>query len=164
MTPSLYTKECGVVIDFSESWALMLTGHGITDNPNRVSWNEGWVPLRNLKKANGNICWAKKKKQTKKQKKKPQKWPLKASMCAVLCSVFSHVQLTLWNPLDCSSPGYCVLGVLFRQEYWKKVAISSYRGSIRPKDWTLVSCVACIVGQFFTTEPSEKQSTINIIF
>ena len=100
MTPSLYTKECGVVIDFSESWALMLTGHGITDNPNRVSWNEGWVPLRNLKKANGNICWAKKKKQTKKQKK-PQKtghWRLLCVLGYAQFSVMSNwLSETLWT-------------------------------------------------------------------
>ena len=63
-------------LTLTESWALMLTGQGITDIPNRVSWNEGWVPLRNLKKAIGNICWGEKK-----------YWPLKSPVCAVLGSV-----------------------------------------------------------------------------
>ena len=44
-----------------------------------------------------------------------------------------------------------------KQEYWSEwVAISSSRGSSQSRDWTQVSCVFCIAGGFFTTEPPGK--------
>ena len=50
---------------------------------------------------------------------------------------------TLCDPVDCSPPGSSVHGISqARTLEW--VAISSSRGSSRPRDWTLVSCVFCI--------------------
>ena len=51
-----------------------------------------------------------------------------------------------------SLPGSSVHGIL-RQEYWSGLAMLSFRGSSRPRDWTLVSCSSCVTGRFFTTEP-----------
>lgn len=42
----------------AESWAVLLVGQRITHIPNRVLRNEGWIPQKNLKKANGKVCWA----------------------------------------------------------------------------------------------------------
>ena len=36
------------------------------------------------------------------------------------------------------------------------VAMPSSRGSSQPRDWTCISCISCIVGEFFTTEPLGK--------
>ena len=56
--------------------------------------------------------------------------------------------LTLCDPLDCSLPcSSCQARTL----EW--VAISFFRGSSWPWDLT---CVSCIAGGFFTTEPSRK--------
>ena len=43
-----------------------------------------------------------------------------------------------------------------RQEYWSGVAMPSSRGSSWPRDPTSVSCISCIAGGFFTTEPLVK--------
>ena len=53
---------------------------------------------------------------------------------------------TLCDPVDCSLPGSSIFGILqARILAW--VAISSSRGSSRPRDQTLVSCIA---GRCFT--------------
>ena len=52
----------------------------------------------------------------------------------------------LMNPIDCSLPGYSVYGIL-QARILEWVAISSYRGSSHPREWTWVSCIA---GRFFT--------------
>ena len=54
--------------------------------------------------------------------------------------------------MDCSPPGSSVRGIL-QSRILEGVAISSSRGSSRPRNWTHVSCLA---GGFFTTEPSVK--------
>ena len=59
--------------------------------------------------------------------------------------VYSVAQLcpTLWGPMDCSPPGSSVHKIL-QARILKEVAISSPRGSSRPRDGTRVSCVSCI--------------------
>ena len=71
-----------------------------------------------------------------------------------LILMYVHVQLcpTLCNPTDCSTPGSSVHGI-FPGEYW--VAISSFRGSSRPRDQTCISHISWIVGGFFTAESPE---------
>ena len=49
----------------------------------------------------------------------------------------------LCNPRDCSPPGSSVLGIL-QARILEWVAISSSRGSSRPRDWTHVSYISCI--------------------
>ena len=56
----------------------------------------------------------------------------------VLCCVPSC--LTLWEPMDCSSPSSSVCGILqVRILEW--VAISFFRGSSWPRDQTCISCI-----------------------
>ena len=50
--------------------------------------------------------------------------------------------LTLCNPVDCSPPGFSVHGIL-QARILDWVAISSSRGSSRPRDRTRVSCISC---------------------
>ena len=67
--------------------------------------------------------------------------------------------LTRCNPMDYSPPGSPVRGVS-QARILEWVAISFARGSSRPRDWT---CVSCLAGRFFTTEPPGKPYN-NIIF
>ena len=60
----------------------------------------------------------------------------------VLCSVAQSCP-TLCDPKDLSPPGSSVHGI-FLARILKLVAISSSRGSSRPRDWTCISCVSCI--------------------
>jgi len=54
--------------------------------------------------------------------------------------------LTLCDPMDCSSPGSSVHGILQARKFeW--VAIPFSRGSSQTQDWTQVSCIA---DRFFT--------------
>ena len=63
--------------------------------------------------------------------------------------------LTLFNLINCSSPGFSVDGILLaRILEW--VAISYSRGSSLPRDRTWDSCIA---GKFFTSEPPGKPLT-----
>ena len=63
-------------------------------------------------------------------------------MCA---PSLSHVQL-LWDP-DCSPPRSSVGGV-FQARILEWAAISSSRGSSRPKDWAWISCISCTGRRF----------------
>ena len=52
---------------------------------------------------------------------------------------------------------------LSRQEYCmlsSRAAMTSSRGSSQPRDQTSVSCVSCIAGGFFTTEPSGTEKAM----
>ena len=58
-------------------------------------------------------------------------------------------------PIDCSLLGSAVHAISqARTLEW--VAVSSSRDSSQHRDWTQVSCISCIAGGFFTTEPSRK--------
>ena len=60
----------------------------------------------------------------------------KEVVCAQLCPA-------LCDPTDCSPPGSSVHGI-FQARTLEWVAISSIRGSSRPRDKTGVSCISCI--------------------
>ena len=67
--------------------------------------------------------------------------------------------LTLCDPLDYSLPGSSVHRIsLARILKW--VAISSFRGSSQPRDWTHVSCVSCIAGRLFILWATEEDHWI----
>ena len=89
-----------------------------------------------------------------------QVWPIRLLMsawCAAELSLPESVEdlheghrtraellpLTLCNPLDCSPPGSSVHGI-FQARTLEWDAISSSRGSYRPRDRTEVSYVSCI--------------------
>ena len=72
-------------------------------------------------------------------------------MCVCVCEgMLSRVQLC--DPMDGSPPGSSVRGIL-QARILEWVAISSFRGSSRPRNQTRVSCIA---GRFFATEPPGK--------
>ena len=74
--------------------------------------------------------------------------------CTPACSVAQSCP-TLCNPMDCSPPGFSILGIL-QARILEWVAISSSRGSSQPRDQIHVSCVSCIPGEFFTSEAPGK--------
>ena len=81
-------------------------------------------------------------------------------MC--ICSQSFQSCPTLCNPGDCSPPGSSVHRI-GQQEYWSGLAaISSSRGSSRPRDQTCISCASCIADGFFTAEPRERGPWDNI--
>ena len=61
------------------------------------------------------------------------------------CSVAQSCP-TLCDLIDCSSPGSPVHGIS-QARILEWVAISSSKGYSQPRDWTRVSCTACIVRQ-----------------
>ena len=60
--------------------------------------------------------------------------------------------LTLCDPTDCSPPGSSVHGP--RQDHWSGHFL--LQGIFLTQEQTNISCVSCIAGRFFTTEPSGK--------
>ena len=53
---------------------------------------------------------------------------------------------SLWDPMDCSPPGFSVHGIL-QARILKWIAMSSSRGSSQPRDWTQVSFILSIMSQ-----------------
>ena len=63
-------------------------------------------------------------------------------ICLCACSV-AQSYLTLCDPLDCSTPGFSVHGILqARILAW--IAMPSSRGSSRVRDRTCVSCISSV--------------------
>ena len=63
-----------------------------------------------------------------------------------MCVLVAQLCPTLCNPKDCSLPGSSVHGIL-QARILEWLAIHFSRGFSRPRDWTLVFCIA---GRFFT--------------
>ena len=80
-------------------------------------------------------------------------WSYSCSFVCV-CSVIQSCP-TLCNLMDCSSPGFSVHRIS-QARILEWVAMPSSRWHLRPRNWTCVSCVSCIVAGFFTTEPLWK--------
>ena len=59
---------------------------------------------------------------------------------------------TLCKPPDCSPPGSSAHGI-FQARILEWIAIPFSSGSSWPRGWTHISCISCIAGEFFTTEP-----------
>ena len=79
-----------------------------------------------------------------------------------MCSVTQSC-LILCNPMDCSPPGSSVKGIsLARILEW--VAFFSSRGSSQLRDQSLVSCISCIAGEFFSCWAMEKAYGRDVCF
>ena len=87
--------------------------------------------------------------------------PIVTSCVAV--QLLSHTWL-FCDPKDCSPPSFSVHGI-FQVSILEWVAISAFRGSSWPRDWTQVSCVFCIAGRFFRAEPliSASENTCSVV-
>ena len=76
--------------------------------------------------------------------------------CLVLCLVTKSC-LTLWDPMDCSSPGSSIFPGNSTGNW---TASSFSRGPSWSRDWT---CICCIEDGFFTTKPPGKPFFLIII-
>ena len=74
------------------------------------------------------------------------------------CSVTQSCP-TLCSPRDYSPPGSTVPGI-FQARILEWVAISFFGEPSLPMDQTQDSCISCVTGEFFTTEPSRKPSGV----
>ena len=72
------------------------------------------------------------------------------------CTVLVQVSTTLCDPMDCSPPGSSIYGIL-QARILEWVAMPAFRGSSWPRYRT---CVSCIAGKFFTTEPATGEAPI----
>ena len=61
----------------------------------------------------------------------------------IYVQMLSSSVVSLCDSMDCSPPGSSVHGI-FQARILEWVAISSSRGSLRPRDWTCVSYISCI--------------------
>ena len=66
----------------------------------------------------------------------------------LLFQSLSRVQL-FYDPMDCSPPGSSVHEIS-QARILEWVAMSFFRESSRPRDWTCISHVSCIIGGFFS--------------
>ena len=64
---------------------------------------------------------------------KPRPGQGTACVCAQLCPI-------LWDPMDYSPPGSTIYGI-FQARILEWVALSFYKGSTQPKDWSCVHCI-----------------------
>ena len=84
-------------------------------------------------------------------------WRVCVCVCVCVCThLVDQSCLTLCDPVNCSLPGFSVCGIL-QARILEWVAVSSSRGSSRPRDQSLVSYVSC-TGRLFTTIPPGKPS------
>ena len=70
-----------------------------------------------------------------------------------------QLSATVCNPKDCGLPSYSVHGIL-QARILEWVVMPFSRASSQPRDWTCASCISCIAGGFFTTEPPRKPSNV----
>ena len=66
---------------------------------------------------------------------------------------------TLCDLMDCSPPGFSVRGIL-QARILEWVAMSSSRGSSRPRDQTQVSCVSCTGRRVLSPSPTREALSI----
>ena len=68
--------------------------------------------------------------------------PLKVACLHCVCSVTQSCP-TLCDPMGCSPPGSSACGI-FQARILERTAISSFRGSFQPRDWTQIPSFSCI--------------------
>ena len=109
-------------------------GYDVSDSVH-INWNFSWYPSWTVKYLN-DISYA--------------------------CMHAKSLQLctTLFDPMDWSSPGSSVHGILqVRILEW--VAMPSSRRSSWPRNWTCISHGSCFAGRVLTAEPVEKPNVIS---
>ena len=79
-------------------------------------------------------------------------FPFAPSFPMFCCRSVAQPCLTLWNPVDCSLPGFSVHGI-FQARTLERIAIPFSRGSSQSRERT---CVSYMAGGFFATEPPGK--------
>ena len=84
------------------------------------------------------------------------KFPRCTMLCVIsMCAQSLQLYMTLWDPMDWSSPGSSVL----KDSPGKNARVSCHallQGIFRPRDGTCVFYVSYIASGFSTTEPKQK--------
>ena len=68
--------------------------------------------------------------------------------------------LTLWDPMDCNSPGSSVHGIS-QARILEWIAIAFSRGSSCPRDWILISLIMGRVFTFWAANIKSAPMTVN---
>ena len=115
-------EEKGTTEDEMVVWHHQLNGHGF-----------GWTPGVGDGQGSLVCCspWGHKESDTTEQ--------LNWTELRTLVCMSAQSCPTLCNPMDCSSPGSSIQGIL-QARILELGAISSFRGSSWPTDWTCISC------------------------
>ena len=100
-----------------------------------------WPSLRSKGQ---NTCWSREKQPPEAKLKGPERLLKIRRLDQLRCCCYSVTEsrLTLCNAVDCSLSDSSVHGIL-QARILEQVAISSSKGSYRPRDWTHVSCLSC---------------------
>ena len=73
----------------------------------------------------------------------------------ILCMLVTKSRQALWNPKDCSPPGFSVHGIL-QARILEWVAISFFRASSQPRDWFQVCCITDGFSTIWTTREAQQ--------
>ena len=76
-----------------------------------------------------------------------------------MCAQLIQSCLSLWDAIDCSPPGSSAPGIL-QARILKWVAMTSFRGSSKPRDQTGISSFPALVGGFFTPSSTREGQSI----
>ena len=92
--------------------------------------------------------------------------PVLVFVTVVVAQLLTHGQL-FWDHMGCSPPGSSVHGFL-QARILEWVAISSFRGSSWPGDWTMSPVSPALACRFFTTVPpcaeAETRACIEVVY
>ena len=77
------------------------------------------------------------------------------------CCLVAKSCRTLCDTMNCSPSGSSVHGIL-QASRLEWVAISSSKGSSGSRDRIPVSCVSCVEGRVFATEPLGKSNIVDL--
>ena len=81
--------------------------------------------------------------------------PMQNNLCACMRAQLFQSCLTLCDPWTVALQAPLSRG-LSKQEDWRGLPCPPPGDLLNPGDWTHISCVSCIAGRFFTTEPLGK--------
>ena len=84
-------------------------------------------------------------------------------VCACVCVLVAQACPTLWDPMGYSLPGSSVHGIL-QARILKWVAITTFRRSSWPRDWTQVSCIRRQILYRFSHQGSPQSESVSCSF
>ena len=80
----------------------------------------------------------------------PEPWADLQFYKACVCESLSRVWV-YGDPMNCSPPGFSVRGIL-QTRILERVAMTFFKGSSQPRDWTQISCIAGRLSTIWATK------------